>query len=171
MKLFKRHKRHSARCNYSHGTELVCDTPIANFQRISYSTRPGAPEYSTSLPLYEGYSLQVSLEEARRLRNRLTELLEEFDRQEVNVEMACVAASINLNSFGLRGYTFVGRSGIAYEVAASDTAGVPRFATGKTYLFKGPRDGSRIDFGASGCEIPRRLVDAPPAVVAEAFKK
>jgi hypothetical protein len=75
------------------------------------------------------------------------------------------AVSSNRNSFGLTGLVLVARDGTAYQVGASDLH-VHR----KGSVVAVPITGRRcLNFARLGFEIPERLPQAPPAVVAEVW--
>jgi hypothetical protein len=79
--------------------------------------------------------------------------------------------SRNHNSFGLRGVILVAQDGEAWEIGTSDVNCPQR---GRSYGVIVP-DSSHRDrtphFGAFGWELPRRLPNAPPEIVAEAWKE
>lgn len=80
-----------------------------------------------------------------------------------------VAASNNLNSFGLRNYVLLQRSGLAYSAARSDFSGYPTLVAGQDIDLP-VRDG-RVAWAQLGFELPASLEPAPAAVVREVFSR
>lgn len=89
-----------------------------------------------------------------------------------------VSVSSNLNSFGLRGYVMISRSGVAFEAARSDFSGNPRLKKGDdiaiptTVFVEGEGDervevSRQYNFASQSFELTRQLA-APPADVVRA---
>lgn len=80
-----------------------------------------------------------------------------------------VAASNNLNSFGLRGYVLMQRSGLAYSVARSDFSGSPVLVAGQDIDL--PVCSGRVSWAEAGFELPSMLEPAPAAVLRKVFSE
>ena len=80
------------------------------------------------------------------------------------VRFKVVAVSVNTNTFGLRGVVLLARDGTIYQVGASHLH-VPQ----QGQVINVPGEADNLNWGHVGYEIPERLADAPPAVIAEVW--
>jgi hypothetical protein len=72
------------------------------------------------------------------------------------------SVSSNTNSFGLTGMILIARDGEAWQVGANSIS-----VRAKGTIIKVPKLGTARTFAALSFELPERLPDAPPGVVAE----
>jgi regulator of replication initiation timing len=82
-------------------------------------------------------------------------------------QLKVVSVSSTKNSFGLRGYVLMDRSGDAWEVGKSDGGSSPAWS--KDQLVSVPAHKGRPNWSKVGVEIPRELGTAPPKVVREVW--
>lgn len=80
------------------------------------------------------------------------------------VRFKVVAVSANTNSFGLRGVVLLARDGTTYQVGANHL-----HEPQQGQVINVPGEVDNLNWGHVGCEIPERLADAPPAVIAEVW--
>lgn len=96
-----------------------------------------------------------------------------FGRSGFCKEFRCCSVSKNANSFGLTGHILVAQDGEAWQVGRSRGAwNDPQWDPGSPVIVTYQWTGSRMEpnFAGLSCEIPSKLKDCPPAIVAEIWK-
>lgn len=94
---------------------------------------------------------------------------QERSRQRKPEQFMVASVSQNTNSFGLRGHILVSRKGEAWQVGRSISPADEQWEKGTIVILQ-PSGLTDWNWAAYGVEIPERLQQAPPDVVADIWK-